>query len=70
MALTRHGVLCAAAGAAAVPENIRARYRALGDTALFPALAPAQPAREANTLGRTVVASLKSVARRHQQLHR
>jgi transposase len=50
------------------PENIRGRYRALGDTALFPALARAQPAREANTLSRTVVASLKSLARRHQQL--
>ena len=34
---------------APAPENIRARYRALGDTALFPALARAQPAREANT---------------------
>ncbi len=50
------------------PEGIRARYRNLTDTALFPALAHARPAREENTLGRTVIGSLKSLARRHQQL--
>jgi transposase len=50
------------------PEPIRARYRTMSDTTLFPALARTRPTREQNTLSRTVTRSLKSIAQRHQQL--
>jgi transposase len=50
------------------PEPIRARYRRLTDTTLFPALARTRPALEQDVLARTVIASLRSLARRHQQL--
>ncbi|WP_411194449.1 transposase [Rhodococcus erythropolis] len=38
------------------------------DTALFPALAPTRPASEENTLTRTIMSLLKSLARRYQYL--
>ncbi|MCU1475371.1 MAG: hypothetical protein JWQ64_64 [Subtercola sp.] len=40
----------------------------MSDTALFAALARVRPAREEDTLGRTINGALKSIARRHQQL--
>lgn len=50
------------------PEQIRARYRSAADTALFPALARTRPASEENMLTRTIMSSLKSLARRYQHL--
>ncbi|WP_336883103.1 IS110 family transposase [Rhodococcus globerulus] len=50
------------------PEQIRARYRSTADTALFPALARTRPASEENMLTRTIMSSLKSLARRYQHL--
>jgi transposase len=50
------------------PEQIRARYRSTADTALFPALARTRPAPEENMLTRTIMSSLKSLARRYQHL--
>lgn len=50
------------------PEQIRARYRSAADTALFPVLARTRPASEENMLTRTIMSSLKSLARRYQHL--
>lgn len=50
------------------PEQIRARYRAHTDKRLIPALARTRPVLEENLLSRTVLSSLKSLARRYQHL--
>jgi transposase len=50
------------------PEPIRARYRAHTDKRLIPALARTRPALEENLVNRTVLSSLKSLARRYQHL--
>lgn len=50
------------------PEPIRARYRAHTDKKLIPALARIRPASEENLVDRTVLSSLKSLARRYQHL--
>jgi len=50
------------------PEQIRARYRAHTDNKLIPALTLTRPVLEENLLNRTILSSLKSLARRYQHL--